>query len=114
MQALMARIGDRFERWLKKLDRMTGMVHWDPIPAGEIVAACDRVQSISVRHLLQLTPMSMEAFAYFAGRAEPHKDSAAYRAAKMEQELAAIREDFQRFGITEAGALLVTIMKRIV
>src|SRR5688572_13244692 len=48
-------VGDRYERWMKALDRMTGMVHWDPIPAGEIIAACDGVQSISIRHLLQLT-----------------------------------------------------------
>ena len=31
-------VGDRYERWMKTLDRMTGMVHWDPIPAGEIAA----------------------------------------------------------------------------
>jgi hypothetical protein len=29
----------------------------------------------------------------------------------MDQEIAAIRAEFQRFGITEAGALLMTIVK---
>ena len=67
------KVGDRFERWLKALDRMTGMVHWDPIAAGEIAAACNG-SSVTVRHLLQLTPMSTEAFEYYAGRAQPHKD----------------------------------------
>jgi SAM-dependent methyltransferase len=105
------RVGDRFERWIKKLDRMTGMVHWDPISAGEILAVCEGVRSAAVRHLLQLTPMSIEAFAYFAGRAEPHKGSATYRAARLDEELGAIREEYERFGMTEAGALLVTITK---
>ena len=44
-----------------------------------------------MRHLLQLTPMSTEAFEYFAGRAQPHKDSPVYKANGMDQELAAIR-----------------------
>lgn len=104
------RVGDRFERWLKKLDRMTGMVHWDPIAAGEIAAACDG-NTITVRHLLRLTPMPTEAFAYFAGRAQPHRDSAVYKANGMDQELAAIRTAFESTGITEAGALLVTVLK---
>jgi|SRR5688572_12186148 len=105
------KVGDRFERWLKALDRMTGMVHWDPIPAGEIIAACYGVQSISIRHLLQLTPMSIEAFEYFAGRAQPHRDSPVYKANGMDQELSAIRAAFQSTGITEAGALLMSIVK---
>ena len=89
---------------------MTGMVHWDPIPAGEIAADCNG-SAVTVRHLLQLTPMSNEAFDYFAGRAEPHKASAIYKANGMDQELSAIRAAFQSTGITEAGALLVTILK---
>jgi ubiquinone/menaquinone biosynthesis C-methylase UbiE len=104
------KVGDRFERWMKMLDRMTGMVHWDPIAAGEIAAACNG-SSVTVRHLLQLTPMSTEAFEYFACRAQPHKDSAVYKANGMDQELAAIRTAFQNTGITEAGALLVSIVK---
>jgi ubiquinone/menaquinone biosynthesis C-methylase UbiE len=103
-------VGDRYERWMKALDRMTGMVHWDPIAAGEIAAACNG-SSVTVRHLLQLTPMSTEAFEYFAGRAQPHKESPVYRANGMDQELAAIRTEFQRTGITEAGALMVTVLK---
>lgn len=103
------RVGDRFERWLKKLDRMTGMVHWDPIAAGEIIAACGDSNTIAVRHLLHLTAMSSEAFDHFAGRAEPHRDSFAYRTGAMDEEMAAIRAEFERTGITEAGALLVTI-----
>lgn len=104
------KVGDRYERWLKALDRMTGMVHWDPIAAGEIAAACDG-SSVTVRHLLQLTPMSTEAFEYFAGRAQPHKDSPIYKANAMDQELSAIRLAFQSTGITEAGALLVAVLK---
>jgi SAM-dependent methyltransferase len=103
-------VGDRYERWMKKLDRMTGMVHWDPIAAGEIAAACNG-SAVTIRHLLQLTPMSNEAFAYFAGRAQPHKDSPVYKANGMDQELAAIRAAFESTGITEAGALLVSIVK---
>jgi SAM-dependent methyltransferase len=104
--------GDRLERWLKKLDRMIGMVHWDPIPAGEIVAACAGAASCAVRHVLQLTPMSMDGFDCLAGRAQqPLKDTAAYQAAGMDAELEAIRANFQRSGITEAGALQVTIAK---
>jgi ubiquinone/menaquinone biosynthesis C-methylase UbiE len=102
--------GDRYERWMKKLDRMTGMIHWDPIAAGAITAACDG-STVTVRHLLQLTPMSNEAFAYFAGRAQPHKDSAIYKANGMDQELSTIQAAFQSTGITEAGALLVTVLK---
>ena len=104
------KVGDRFERWLKALDRMTGMVHWDPIAAGEIAAACNG-SATTIRHLLQLTPMSSEAFEYFAGRAQPHKDSPVYKANGMDQELSAIRAAFQSTGITEAGALLVTVLK---
>lgn len=103
-------VGDRYERWMKALDRMTGMVHWDPIPAGTIAAACHG-SAVTVRHLLQLTPMSNEAFEHFAGRAQPHRDSPVYKANGMEQELSAIRTAFQITGITEAGALLVTILK---
>jgi ubiquinone/menaquinone biosynthesis C-methylase UbiE len=103
-------VGDRYERWMKALDRMTGMVHWDPIAAGEIATACNG-SSVTVRHLLQLTPMSTEAFEYFAGRAQPHKESPVYKANGMDQELAAIRAAFQSTGITEAGALLVTVLK---
>ena len=29
------------QRWMKALDRMTGMIHWDPIAAGAIAAACN-------------------------------------------------------------------------
>jgi len=104
------RVGDRFERWLKTLDRMTGMVHWDPIAAGEIAGACNG-SSVTVRHLLQLTPMSTEAFEYYAGRAEPHKETPVYKANGMDQELAAIRKAFQGTGISEAGALLMSIVK---
>ena len=104
------KVGDRFERWLKALDRMTGMVHWDPIAAGEIAGACNG-SATTIRHLLQLTPMSTEAFEYFAGRAQPHKHSPVYKANAMDQELSAIRTQFQSTGITEAGALLVTVLK---
>jgi ubiquinone/menaquinone biosynthesis C-methylase UbiE len=109
--------GDRFERWLKRVDRMTGMVHWDPIAAGEIVATLDGHASgtVSVRHLLQLTPLTPETFAYLTNRAAPHMDkptfAAAYRQADMDGELAAIRAEVVRTGITEAGALLMTIAK---
>jgi ubiquinone/menaquinone biosynthesis C-methylase UbiE len=103
-------VGDRYERWLKALDRMTGMVHWDPIAAGAIAAACNG-STVTVRHLLQLTPMSNEAFEYYAGRAQPHRESPVYRANGMDQELAAIRAAFQSTGITEAGALLVSVGK---
>lgn len=105
------RAGDRFERWLKKLDRMTGMVHWDPIPAGEILAFCDGARSFTVRHLLTLTQMSCETFSHLAGRAETHKHAAAYEADNMEAEIIAIRAEFEHAGITEAGSLLVTIGK---
>ncbi|NJM93189.1 MAG: hypothetical protein HC861_11850 [Rhodospirillaceae bacterium] len=103
-------VGDRYERWLKALDRMTGMIHWDPIAAGAIAGACSG-GAVTVRHLLQLTPMSNEAFEYYAGRAQPHRDLAVYKANGMDQELAAIRTAFQSTGITEAGALLVTVLK---
>jgi SAM-dependent methyltransferase len=104
------RAGDRYERWMKALDRMTGMVHWDPIAAGAIAAACHG-RTVTVRHLLQLTPMSNEAFEYYAGRAQPHRESPVYKANGMDQELTAIRVAFQSTGITEAGSLLVTIVK---
>jgi ubiquinone/menaquinone biosynthesis C-methylase UbiE len=104
------KVGDRFERWLKTLDRMTGMVHWDPIAAGEIAAACSG-SAATIRHLLQLTPMSTEAFEYYAGRAQPHRETPVYKANGMDQELAAIRTAFQSTGITEAGALLMSIIK---
>ena len=104
------KVGDRFERWLKALDRLTGMVHWDPIAAGEIAGACHGSATI-IRHLLQLTPMSTEAFEYYAGRAQPHRETPVYKANGMDQELSAIRAAFQSTGITEAGALLVTVLK---
>jgi ubiquinone/menaquinone biosynthesis C-methylase UbiE len=104
------KVGDRFERWLKALDRMTGMVHWDPIAAGEIAGACNG-SNVIVRHLLQLTPMSTEAFEYYAGRAQPHKETPVYKANGMDQELSAIRTAFQSTGITEAGALLMSVVK---
>ena len=108
---------DRFERWLKRIDRMTGMVHWDPIAAGEIVAALDGAapHSVAVRYMLHLTPMTREAFEQLANRTFPHMDpatvSAAYNAAGMDQEIAAIRAEFQRTGASDAGELLMTIAK---
>ncbi|HET6156727.1 MAG TPA: class I SAM-dependent methyltransferase [Dongiaceae bacterium] len=108
---------DRFERWLKKLDRMTGMVHWDPIPAGEIIGALanGKAPAIAVRHLLQLTPMTPEAFEHLVNRVSPQMStpafSAAYEANGMDKEITAIRHEFARIGITESGALLVTITK---
>ncbi|HEY1384853.1 MAG TPA: class I SAM-dependent methyltransferase [Dongiaceae bacterium] len=109
--------GDRFERWLKRVDRMSGMVHWDPIAAGEIVAALDGHANgaVAVRHLLHLTPLTPQTFAYLSDRAAPHMDkpafAAAYRQAAMDGELAAIRAEVARTGITEAGALLISIGK---
>jgi hypothetical protein len=110
-------VGDRFERWLKKLDRMTGMVHWDPIPAGEIIGAFSggAAHATAVRHLLQLTPLTPEGFEQLANRALPSMAtaafSAAYEAAGMDREITAIRTEFARTGITEAGSLLMTIAK---
>jgi SAM-dependent methyltransferase len=104
------RTGDRFERWLRKLDRMTGMVHRDPIAAGEIIACCN-AGAVTVRHLLQLTPMSADVFEHYAARGQPHHDQPAYRANGMADELTAIRAALQSTGITEAGALLLTIRK---
>jgi SAM-dependent methyltransferase len=110
-------VGDRFERWLKKLDRMTGMVHWDPIPAGEIIGAFGggAAHATAVRHLLQLTPLTPQGFEQLANRALPSMGtaafSAAYEAASMDREITAIRAEFARTGITEAGSLLVTITK---
>jgi SAM-dependent methyltransferase len=104
------RVGDRLERWLKKLDRMAGMVHWDPIAAGEITTCCN-FGGVTVRHLLQLTPMSADAFEQYAGRAEPHRESTTYKTGGMDQELSAIRLMSQSTGITEAGALLLTLRK---
>ena len=107
--------GDRFERWLKRIDRMTGMVHRDPIPAGEIVGAFNGSASrtIALRHLLQVTPLAPATFDWLASRTFPHVGAeafaAAYRAAKMDDELAKIRAEVNRTGITEAGALLMTI-----
>jgi SAM-dependent methyltransferase len=107
-------VGDRFERWLKKLDRMTGMVHWDPIPAGEIIGAC-RGGTFTVRHLLHLTPMTPDGFEHLTNRTLPSMAtaafSAAYEAGGMDREISAIRAEFARTGITEAGALLATIAK---
>src|SRR5688572_32639777 len=67
------KVGDRFERWLKALDRMTGMVHWDPIPAGEIIGAFGggTRHATDVRHLLHLTPMTPDGFEHLANRALP-------------------------------------------
>jgi ubiquinone/menaquinone biosynthesis C-methylase UbiE len=104
------RVGDRLERWSKKLDRITGMVHWDPIAAGEIIACCSST-SATVRHLLQLTTMSSTMFDWHVSRADSHKGAAAYKANKMDEEVAAIRAEFERISITEAGSLLVTLMK---
>jgi SAM-dependent methyltransferase len=109
--------GDRFERWLKRVDRMTGMVHWDPIPAGKIIGAFDGAasRSVALRHMLQLTPLAPATFDWLTSRTFPQADaaafSAAYRAANMDDELALIRAEVARIGITEAGALLMTIMK---
>ena len=110
-------LGDRFERWLKRLDRMTGMVHWDPIAAGEIVAALGgtAARAIAVRHLLHLTPLTADELEHLANRVSPRMAiaafAAAYTAAGMDREIAAIRREFERTGITDAGALLVTIAK---
>jgi ubiquinone/menaquinone biosynthesis C-methylase UbiE len=110
-------LGDRFERWLKRADRLTGMVHWDPIAAGEIIAALGgtAMRATAVRHLLQLTPLTPDMFEHLASRSSPHMTPAgfasAYRAAGMDGEIAAIRGEFERTGITDAGALLVIIAK---
>jgi SAM-dependent methyltransferase len=109
-------VGDRFERWLKKLDRMTGMVHWDPIPAGEMIGAFGgATRAVAVRHLLHLTPLTPDGFEHLANRALPSMStaafSAAYEAGGMDREISAIRAEFARIGITEAGSLLVTITK---
>jgi SAM-dependent methyltransferase len=110
-------VGDRFERWLKKLDRMTGMVHWDPIPAGQIIDACGGgpTLAIAVRHMLHLTPLTRAGFEQLANRALPSMGtpefSAAYEAGGMDREISSIRADFAHTGITEAGALLMTIAK---
>jgi len=108
---------DRFERWLKRLDRMTGMVHWDPIPAGEIIGALGGGTTLAatVRHLLHLTPMTPQGFEHLANRALPSMGTAAfsaeYEAHGMGQEITAIRAEFARTGITEAGALVISIAK---
>jgi SAM-dependent methyltransferase len=108
-------VGDRFERWLKRADRMTGMVHRDPISAGEIIGALgDKPgHAIAVRHLLHLTQMTPDAFEHMAGHASRQLGdgvfAAAYEASDMDRELAAIRAEFARTGITEAGALLMAI-----
>jgi ubiquinone/menaquinone biosynthesis C-methylase UbiE len=110
-------LGDRFERWLKLADRLTGMVHWDPIAAGEIIAALGStaMRATAVRHLLHLTPLAPDDFEQLATRPSRHMATAAfaaaYKAAGMDREIAAIRGEFERAGITEAGALLVTIAK---
>ncbi len=109
-------VGDRFERWLKRIDRMTGMVHWDPIPAGEIVGALNGgpARSLAVRHLLQLTQLAPATFEQLATRTFPHADPAllaACQVERMDDELSAIRAEVARIGITEAGALLMTIAK---
>lgn len=109
--------GDRFERWLKRVDRMTGMVHWDPIPAGDIVAAINGqvTHAIALRHMLHVTPLAPASFDWLASRTFPHVNAeafaAAYRAANMDDELATIRAEVTRTGITEAGALLMTITR---
>ena len=109
-------VGDRFERWLKKQDRMTGMVHWDPIAAGAIIGALGAASATAVRHLLHLTPLTPEGFERLANRAVPAMGttafSEAYEAAGMDREIAAIRAEFARTGITEACALLMTIRKQ--
>jgi ubiquinone/menaquinone biosynthesis C-methylase UbiE len=108
-------VGDRFERWLKRIDRMTGMVHWDPVAAGEIMAACSRMHTVAVRHLLHLTPLTPDVFEHLAGRASPHMATpsfaAAYQANGMDAELAAIRAEVAHTGISDAGALIMTIAK---
>ena len=110
-------VGDRFERWLKRTDRMTGMVHRDPIAAGAIIDALGTspARPITVRHLLHLTNLTAEAFEHLASRALRHRDDAAFARAYeqngLDRELTAIRAEVARTGITEAGALLMTIAK---
>lgn len=101
---------DRFERWLKRMDRLTGMVHWDPIPAGQIIGAVEGASRASVRHLLHLTPLTAETFENLTGRIDP-APFAAYKAERMDQELIAIRAEFGRVGMTDAGSMLITIVK---
>lgn len=101
---------DRFERWLKRMDRMTGMVHWDPIPAGQILGAVEGASRSSVRHLLYLTPLTAAMFENLAGRIDP-APFPAYKAENMDQELIAIRTEYARVGMTDAGSMVVTIVK---
>ena len=107
---------DRFERILKRADRATGMVHWDPIAAGSIVAALGAVPTradltravptpiVTIRHLLHLTPLTGEAFEAMAQRALAQDPSVA-------SELDASRAAAAQTGITEAGELLMTIRR---
>ena len=100
---------DRFERVLKRADRATGMVHWDPIAAGSIVAAIaavptrpDPTRLVTIRHLLHLTPLTGDAFEAMAQRALVRDPSVA-------SALDASRADAAQTGITEPGELLMTI-----
>src|SRR5688572_33006948 len=97
---------DRFERVLKRADRATCMTHWDPIAAGTIVAALAATPTrvVTIRHLLQLTPVTHEALAAMVERALGQDPNVA-------GELDACRAAAARTGFTEPGELLVTISK---
>jgi SAM-dependent methyltransferase len=95
---------DRFERVLKRADRTTGMAHWDPIAAGTIVAALAAAppRIVTIRHLLQLTPVIDAALEAMIGRALGQDPGVA-------GDLGACRAEAARTGFTEPGELLMTI-----
>ena len=55
--------------------------------------------------------MTRETFEHLTTRIDPAPFAATYKAADMDREIAAIRAEFARTGMTDAGSMLVSIIK---
>lgn len=103
------RTAHALDRWLKTIDRRTGMVHNDTLSPGELLAPVMGRRNVTFDYACRriASPLNIEE-TMADGRAKLAKvDNDPALAAEFEQIIAAARRE----GMTDEGAILMTIEK---
>ncbi|MCA8948392.1 MAG: class I SAM-dependent methyltransferase [Planctomycetes bacterium] len=95
----------RWDRWFKRIDRRQGMVHNEVLAVADFVAALKDVapERLEFRHWLRLVPVDL---AWFDRESAEHGTLAS---PEELEELAAVRAEAERDGLTDDGAIVVRI-----
>ena len=102
------RSADAFDRWMKEIDRLSGEIHYPALSAGEVLAYAQKAVpklDVEAEHWLDLVPLKKDKFQ----RLVDESLAKACLSGDAEASLSAIKRQIEQDGLSEDGALFVSL-----